>query len=58
MNAFTSTIWPLLNPDMLTSVVDMIEDVMQASLPKFVDAVKINDFTLGKFELWTYYYEI
>lgn len=41
MNAFLKVVWPLINPDMFTSIVDMIEDVMQASLPGFVDAVKV-----------------
>ncbi|KAL8286155.1 hypothetical protein RQP46_004643 [Phenoliferia psychrophenolica] len=48
LNAFTTTIWPLINPSMFQSVVDMIEDVMQASLPGFIDAVKVDDFTIGK----------
>ncbi|GAA5997561.1 hypothetical protein JCM5350_005068 [Sporobolomyces pararoseus] len=48
LNAFTKVVWPLINPDMFTSVVDMIEDVMQASLPGFIDAVKVEDFTIGK----------
>lgn len=47
MNAFLSTIWPLINPEMFTAIVDMVEDVMQSSLPAFVDAVKVNDFNLG-----------
>lgn len=33
---------------MFVSIVDMIEDVMQASLPGFIDAVKIDDFTIGQ----------
>jgi hypothetical protein len=33
---------------MFISIVDMIEDVMQASLPSFIDAVKIDDFTIGQ----------
>ncbi|GAA6035910.1 hypothetical protein JCM8097_005158 [Rhodosporidiobolus ruineniae] len=48
LNAFVKVIWPLINPEMFTSLVDMIEDVMQASLPGFVDAVKVEDFTIGR----------
>ncbi|GAA5879834.1 hypothetical protein JCM8547_005778 [Rhodosporidiobolus lusitaniae] len=48
LNAFTKVVWPLINPEMFTSIVDMIEDVMQASLPGFVDAVKVEDFVIGK----------
>lgn len=42
-----ATVWPLIDPALFTSVLDMVEDIMQASLPKFVDAVKISDLGLG-----------
>ncbi|TKA51956.1 hypothetical protein B0A53_05040 [Rhodotorula sp. CCFEE 5036] len=48
LNSFVKVVWPLINPDMFVSIIDMVEDVMQASLPGFVDAVKIEDFTIGK----------
>ncbi|SGY31845.1 BQ5605_C002g01266 [Microbotryum silenes-dioicae] len=48
LNAFTKVVWTLINPSMFVSLVDMIEDVMQASLPGFIDAVKVEDFTIGK----------
>ncbi|KAK4055259.1 hypothetical protein OIV83_000541 [Microbotryomycetes sp. JL201] len=48
LNAFTKVVWPLINPSMFVSIVDMIEDVMQQSLPGFIDAVKVDDFTIGK----------
>ncbi|KAG8695995.1 hypothetical protein FRC08_007433 [Ceratobasidium sp. 394] len=41
------TIWGLVNPDMFVPVADMIEDVMQQSLPGFVDAVRISDIGQG-----------
>ncbi|KAG9074664.1 hypothetical protein FS749_013752, partial [Ceratobasidium sp. UAMH 11750] len=47
LNAFTKTIWGLVNPDMFVPVADMIEDVMQQSLPGFVDAVRISDIGQG-----------
>ncbi|KIY63684.1 hypothetical protein CYLTODRAFT_493697 [Cylindrobasidium torrendii FP15055 ss-10] len=47
LNAFVRTIWALVNPDMFASIVDMIEDIMQQSLPGFVDAVKISDIGQG-----------
>ncbi|KAG8694302.1 hypothetical protein FRC09_009939, partial [Ceratobasidium sp. 395] len=47
VNAFTKTIWGLVNPDMFVSVADTIEDVMQQSLPGFVDAVRISDIGQG-----------
>ncbi|KEP50963.1 hypothetical protein V565_070100 [Rhizoctonia solani 123E] len=47
LNAFIKTIWGLVNPEMFVSVADMIEDVMQQSLPGFVDAVRISDIGQG-----------
>ncbi|KZS93944.1 hypothetical protein SISNIDRAFT_474054 [Sistotremastrum niveocremeum HHB9708] len=47
LNAFIKTIWGLVNPDMFISITDMIEDVMQQSLPGFVDAVRISDVGQG-----------
>lgn len=47
LNAMFAVVWPLIDPSMFTSVVDMVEDIMQASLPKFVDAVRISDLGLG-----------
>ena len=46
-NAMLAGVWPLIDPALFTSVVDMVEDIMQASLPKFVDAVRISDLGLG-----------
>lgn len=36
LNALLKTVWGLINPDMFISVADMVEDVMQASLPGFI----------------------
>lgn len=47
LNALFAVVWPLVDPAMFASVIDMVEDIMQASLPKFVDAVRISDFGLG-----------
>ncbi|EFP75040.2 uncharacterized protein PGTG_01633 [Puccinia graminis f. sp. tritici CRL 75-36-700-3] len=47
LNAFISTLMGLLNPDMFLPLADTIEDVMQASLPSFIDAVKVSDLGLG-----------
>ncbi|KAF8513153.1 hypothetical protein BU17DRAFT_77267 [Hysterangium stoloniferum] len=50
LNAFTRTIWGLLNPEIFVSVADMIEgnylDSSQ-SLSSFVDAVRISDIGQG-----------
>lgn len=34
LNSLVASIWPLVNPDLFSSLIDMIEDIMQASLPK------------------------
>jgi hypothetical protein len=47
LNALLEIFWKMVNPEMFVSTVDMVEDVMQASLPKFVDAVKISDYSQG-----------
>ncbi|CAG8960338.1 hypothetical protein HYFRA_00012412 [Hymenoscyphus fraxineus] len=47
MNSLLASVWPLINPDLFASVVDMLEDVMQASLPKVVRMVSIDDLGQG-----------
>ncbi|GJE96327.1 C2 domain-containing protein [Phanerochaete sordida] len=47
MNAIIKLVWGLVNPDMFIPIVDMVEDVLQASLPSFVDAVRIADIGQG-----------
>lgn len=47
LNSILSSVWPLINPDLFSSLVDMLEDVMQASLPKVVRMVSIDDMGQG-----------
>ncbi|KAI3325307.1 hypothetical protein HD806DRAFT_492604 [Xylariaceae sp. AK1471] len=47
LNSLIASIWPLVNPDLFTSVVDQIEDVMQASLPKAIKMVSVDDMGQG-----------
>lgn len=47
MNSLILVVWKLINPDMFAGPIDMIEDVMQASLPKFISAVRIADVGQG-----------
>lgn len=47
LNALFTSIWPLVNPDLFSSLIDMIEDVMQASLPKVVKMVSVDDMGQG-----------
>ncbi|RVD85506.1 uncharacterized protein DFL_003827 [Arthrobotrys flagrans] len=47
LNNTLSSVWPLVNPDLFISIADMLEDVMQASLPRFVKMVRIADLGQG-----------
>lgn len=47
LNSLLSSIWPLVNPDLFASLSDTIEDVMQASLPKLVRMVSVEDLGQG-----------
>ncbi|KAI0139463.1 hypothetical protein F4776DRAFT_616248 [Hypoxylon sp. NC0597] len=47
LNSLFSAIWPLVNPDLFASLVDQIEDVMQASLPKVIKMVSVDDMGQG-----------
>ena len=51
LNSLIAGIWPLINPDLFSSMVDTLEDVMQASLPKLVRMIAIEDFGQGKSSL-------
>jgi hypothetical protein len=47
LNSLIGSVWPLINPDLFTSVADMLEDVMQASLPGIVQMVGVEDIGQG-----------
>ncbi|SPN99246.1 uncharacterized protein DNG_02283 [Cephalotrichum gorgonifer] len=47
MNSVFSSVWPLINPDLFTSLADTLEDVMQASLPKVIRMVGVDDLGQG-----------
>ncbi|KAI2466726.1 hypothetical protein F4781DRAFT_340441 [Annulohypoxylon bovei var. microspora] len=47
LNSLFSAIWPLVNPDLFASLVDQIEDIMQASLPKVIKMVSVDDMGQG-----------
>jgi hypothetical protein len=47
LNSLLGSVWPLINPDLFTSLADTLEDVMQASLPRFVEMVSVNDIGQG-----------
>ena len=47
LNSLLSSVWPLINPDLFTSMADTLEDVMQASLPKVVRMISVEDLGQG-----------
>ncbi|KAK4697975.1 hypothetical protein P7C71_g202, partial [Lecanoromycetidae sp. Uapishka_2] len=47
LNSILSSVWPLINPDLFASLADTVEDVMQASLPKLVRMVSVEDIGQG-----------
>lgn len=47
LNSLVASIWPLINPDLFTSISDTLEDVMQASLPSMVRMVAVEDVGQG-----------
>ena len=47
LNSLLGSVWPLVNPDLFTSLADTLEDVMQASLPRMVQMVSVNDIGQG-----------
>ncbi|KAI0598810.1 hypothetical protein F4775DRAFT_553079 [Biscogniauxia sp. FL1348] len=47
LNSLFSAIWPLVNPDLFASLVDQIEDIMQASLPTVIKMVSVDDMGQG-----------
>ena len=47
LNSLLGSVWPLVNPDLFVSLGDTLEDVMQASLPKLVRMVSVDDIGQG-----------
>ncbi|KAK3695746.1 hypothetical protein B0T22DRAFT_509140 [Podospora appendiculata] len=47
LNSLLASVWPLINPDLFASLVDMLEDVMQASLPRAIRMVSVDDMGQG-----------
>ncbi|KJZ77486.1 hypothetical protein HIM_03210 [Hirsutella minnesotensis 3608] len=47
LNSVLGSVWPLINPDLFASLCDTLEDVMQASLPRLVRMVSVEDIGQG-----------
>ncbi|KAL5640344.1 hypothetical protein ACGC1H_007571 [Rhizoctonia solani] len=46
-NGFLKGLWPRIDPDLFISVVDMLEDVMQTSMPRIVHSIRVSDLGQG-----------
>ncbi|TBU59824.1 hypothetical protein BD310DRAFT_1038272 [Dichomitus squalens] len=46
-NAVVRGLWPIINTDLFSSLIDMLEDIMQSSAPTFIHSVRIADMGLG-----------
>ncbi|KAJ6518662.1 hypothetical protein C8R45DRAFT_807356 [Mycena sanguinolenta] len=46
-NAFLYSLWPIVNPALFISISDMLEDALQASLPKLIHGVRVADIGQG-----------
>ncbi|KAJ3557617.1 hypothetical protein NM688_g1373 [Phlebia brevispora] len=46
-NAVLRGVWPIMNPDLFGNLTDILEDIMQASVPRFVHSVRVSDVGLG-----------
>ncbi|KAF9485177.1 hypothetical protein BDN70DRAFT_871562 [Pholiota conissans] len=47
LNSFLNSVWPIVNPSLFIAVADMLEDTMQATLPKLVYGVRVADIGQG-----------
>lgn len=47
LNGTIAKLWPQINAELFSTIVDLIEDVMQASIPSFVNEVKVTNVGQG-----------
>jgi Ca2+-dependent lipid-binding protein len=47
LNGILSRLWPQINPDIFVPIIDLLEDVMQNSIPSIVSQVKIVNIGQG-----------
>lgn len=47
MNTLLGLAWNLVNPEMFNSMADLLEDVMQASVPGVIENVRVADISQG-----------
>ncbi|KAI5293866.1 hypothetical protein KEM52_005079 [Ascosphaera acerosa] len=47
INSFLAVIWNIIDPEVFSSVADTIEDVMQASIPRMIENVRVAEIDQG-----------
>ncbi|KAF9525767.1 hypothetical protein CPB83DRAFT_858856 [Crepidotus variabilis] len=47
LNNLIQSLWPIINPSLFTSMSDMLEDAMQATLPSLINGVRVADLGQG-----------
>lgn len=47
LNGLIKLVWGLIDPSFFIPIADMVEDILQQSLPGFIDAVRITDMAQG-----------
>ncbi|KAF9267810.1 hypothetical protein L218DRAFT_984691 [Marasmius fiardii PR-910] len=47
LNSVLDTLWPIVNPALFTPLSDMLEDALQATLPKLIHGVRVADLGQG-----------
>lgn len=47
LNSLLHSLWPIVNPTLFTSIADMLEDALQATLPKMIHGVRVADIGQG-----------
>lgn len=47
MNTMLGIVWGLINPEMFAGIADTLEDVMAASVPGIIEAVRVADISQG-----------
>lgn len=47
INAILKTIWPILNPDLFSSLMSLLEDTMKKHSPGIIRGIRLQDLVLG-----------
>src|SRR5271170_4399633 len=50
MNTFLVKFWPIFAPNLATSIIASVDQVLSTSTPAFLDSMRLEMFTLGRSE--------